>query len=423
MFIKYNAAQYRALDADAFEARRSEVMAELDNPESAVSTADLTAEVDIITAEVERRNAAVTLRNQNLAAVANGAGALITGTPAAAAPQKRSDVLITREEDPYDTEEYHRAFAEHIMFGTPIPAELKPQVRANAFTQTTDATNYIPTTLASTILEKAQGYGDLWPMLSKTNVQGGVEYNIWDFEPKASWITEAKTSDDQKVTEGTKISFSYHQLEVKLAQSFLTSVTTLAQFEAKFPEVAMKAIVKALEQGYINGTGSGQMLGILKDTRINEEQKIALNAADISSWSAWHKKVKAKMKKSYRDGIFIMAQGTFDAYIDGMVDANGQPVGRTNYGINGEETYRFMGKQVMTVEDDIFPDFDTASDTNAFAVFTKPSDYLVNMQTGMRVSKWADEDNNLIKNKVLVTCDGKILRPWGTLILTADKSA
>ncbi|MDQ9778872.1 hypothetical protein RF400_09685, partial [Acinetobacter baumannii] len=91
----------------------------------------------------------------------------------------------------------------------------------------------------------------------------------------------------------------YHQLEVKLAQSFLTSVTTLAQFEAKFPEVAMKAIVKALEQGYINGTGSGQMLGILKDTRIKEEQKIALKAADISSWSAWHQKVKAKMKKSY----------------------------------------------------------------------------------------------------------------------------
>ena len=156
----------------------------------------------------------------------------------------------------------------------------------------------------------------------------------------------------------------------------------------------MKAIVKALEQGYINGTGSGQMLGILKDTRIEEEQKIALKAADISSWSAWHQKVKAKMKKSYRDGIFIMAQGTFDAYIDGMVDANGH----TNYGINGEETYRFMGKEVMTVEDDIFPDFDTASDTNAFAVFTKPSDYLVNMQTGMRVSKWTDEDNNLIKN-------------------------
>ena len=131
MFIKYDAAQYRALDADAFEARRSEVMAELDNPESAVSTADLTAEVDLITAEVERRNAAVTLRNQNLAAVANGAGALITGTPAAAAPQKRSDVLVTREEDPYDTEEYHRAFAEHIMFGTPIPAELKQIGRAH----------------------------------------------------------------------------------------------------------------------------------------------------------------------------------------------------------------------------------------------------------------------------------------------------
>lgn len=422
MFTKFTEAQYRALDGDAFEQRRAAVLSELENPDSEVPTADLTAEVALISAEVERRSAAVALRGQKAAAVANGAGALMASSEPAKQDRKLPDVLVTRDEDPYDTEEYHRAFAEHIMFGTPIPAELKPQKRANQFTATSDATNFIPTTLASTILEKAQGYGDLWPMLTKTNVQGGVEYNIWDFEPKATWITEAKTSDDQKVTQGTKISFSYHQLEVKLAQSLLASVTTLTQFEAKFPEVAMKAIVKALEQGYINGTGSGQMTGILKDSRITSDQKIALKAADISSWEAWHKKVKAKMKKSYRDGIFIMAQGTFDAYIDGMVDANGQPVGRTNYGIDGEESYRFMGKPVKIVEDDIFPDFDTAANTNAFAVFTKPSDYLVNMQTGMRVSKWVDEDANLVKNKVLCTCDGKILRPWGTLILTADKS-
>lgn len=422
-FNTMSAEQYRALDGDAFEKRRAEVLAELENPESGVSTADLTAEVSLISDETERRSAAVSLRGQKAAAVANGAGALLSSSASATQSRKLPDVLITREEDPYDTEEYHRAFAENIMFGTPIPSELKPQTRANAFTATADAADYIPTTLATTILEKSQGYGDLWPMLTKTNVQGGVEYNIWDFEPKATWITEAKTSDDQKVPKGAKVSFSYHQLEVKLAQSLLASVTTLTQFEAKFPEVAMKAIVKALEQGYINGTGSGQMTGILQDPRIAADQKIALTAADISSWDAWHKKVKAKMKKTYRDGIFIMAQGTFDAYIDGMVDANGQPVGRTNYGIDGEEAYRFMGKPVKIVEDDIFPDFDTATNGSAFAVFTKPSDYLVNMQSGMRVSKWVDEDNNLVKNKVLCTCDGKILRPWGTLVLTASKSA
>lgn len=32
------------------------------------------------------------------------------------------------------------------------------------------------------------------------------------------------------------------------------------------------------------------------------------------------KKVFGKMKKSYRNGTFYMAQSTFDGYIDGMVD-------------------------------------------------------------------------------------------------------
>ena len=310
-------------------------------------------------------------------------------------------------------------YAVEQMLLTLFPGQRPAYVRADAYTTTTDAVNYIPTTLMNTIIEKLESYGDIWPLLTKTNVQGGMEYNVWDFMPEAKWITEAQTSDDQKVDDkNPRVSFSYYQLEVKLAQSILASITTLAQFQAKFPQVAMEAVIRKLEDGYIRGTGSGQMTGILNDGRVPTENKIALTAEDISTWEGWHKKVKAKMKKSYRDGVFIMAQGTFDAYIDGMVSSDGQPIARTNYGINGEETYRFMGRQVMIVEDGIFEDFDTASASDAFAVFTKPSDYAVNMQEGMRVSKWTDEDNNLVKNKVLCTCDGKLLRPWGTLILT-----
>ena len=160
------------------------------------------------------------------------------------------------------------------------------------------------------------------------------------------------------------------------------------------------------------------MTGILKDSRIPSENKIPLTAEDISGWEGWHKKVKAKMKVEYRDGIFIMNQATFDAYVDGMVDANGQPVARCNYGLNGEETYRFMGRQVLIVGDSFMKSFDDASNSDAFALFTKPSDYAVNSNMAMRAVRWTDEDNNLYKNKVQTIVDGKILRPWGTLILT-----
>lgn len=420
-FTPMTVEQYRSLDHDQLEQRRDIVAAQLENPEEGVDIDNLRSEAGYIREEFDRRNAAAQLRSANIAAVASGAGNVVASS---ANTSVGSGVAVTRNEDPFDTDEYNRAFADYVTHGTPIannPAmsgHIPEYMRADQFTVMSDVPNFVPTHLMNTIIEKAEGYGDLWPMLTKTNLQGGVVYNVADFNPKASWVTEDKPSEDQKLVDGDQVTFNYYMLEVKLAQSILASVTTLSAFQAKFPEVAMKAMVKALEQGYIRGNGTGQMLGILKDTRIPTENKIALTEDDISTWAGWHEKVKSKMKKSYRDGIFIMGQGTFDAYIDGMVDSSGQPIARTNYGLNGEETYRFMGKQVMTVEDDIFESFADTSASEAFAVFTKPSDYVVNTNMAMRSVRWTDEDKNIIKNKLQMIADGKILRPWGTLILT-----
>lgn len=418
-FTTMGAQEYRALDHEAFEARRRDLIDALNDPDCEVPTDDLLAERDVVEAEVRRRNAATSLSNARLDAVASGAGRVIGRS--AATGERREPAT---SEDPFDTPEYNRAFFDYFTRGARTPGIVAPQsrpsyVRADQFTTVaTDVPNFVPTTMMNDIIEKAELYGELWPLLSKTNVQGGVVYNVADFDAEAKWVTETEPSEDQKLEDGDQLVFSYHMLEVKLAQSILSSVTTLAAFQRKFPEVAYKAIVKKLEQGYIRGTGSGQMLGILNDTRVPAENKIEMSADDMASWAQWHKKVKAAMKRAYRDGVFIMAQGTFDAYIDGMVDSTGQPIARVNYGINGEETYRFMGKRVMTVEDDIFADFDSTEEGEAFAVFTRPADYLVNSNMGMRSVNWVDEDTNVVKHKLQTIVDGKLLRPWGTLVLT-----
>lgn len=414
-----DAVQLRALDADAFEQYRSALVDALNDPECELSTDDLMAECDVVKEELRRRNAAVELRNAKMAAVAGGAGKVVETTKT----EVKHDIHFNDPDDYFDTPEYTRAFYDYVTRGVKTPGIIQPgmkpsYVRADAFTTVaTDVPNFVPTTLMNEIIEKEELYGSLWPMLSKINVQGGVEYNVADFDATASWVTETTPSEDQKLTDGDRISFSYYMLEVKLAQSILASVTTLSAFQSKFSEVAAKAMVKALEQGYVNGTGSGQMTGILVDSRIPAENKITLTADDISGWAPWHAKFKAKLKPPYNDGILMMNQATFDTYIDGMVDTNGQPVARVNYGINGEEEYRFMGKRVMIVPDDILPDFDSATKGKAFAIFTKPSDYLVNSNMGMRSVRWVDEDNNIIKNKMQTIVDGKILRPWGTYIL------
>ena len=188
-------------------------------------------------------------------------------------------------------------------------------------------------------------------------------------------------------------------------------------FQKLFIPLATEAIVKGIEIAAINGEGAdgSKMLGVTKDTRVTNVA--TLTEKEISSWSGWHKNVKKKIKKAYRDGIFILNQSTFDSYIDGMVDSNGQPIARINYGINGEESYRFMGRAVETVESDILPDYDDASDGDVIGIYMKLSDYVFNSNMAMTVVKWTDHDDNKVKNKVMMIVDGKLADANGVILI------
>ena len=129
-----------------------------------------------------------------------------------------------------------------------------------------------------------------------------------------------------------------------------------------------------------------------------------------------------------RRGQFIMNIKTWDKYINGMVDSNGQPVARVNYGLAGanDTSYSLMGYRVKFVEDDILPSYDEASGQTAdtpFMLFMDLSNYIVNQQEGMRTVKWNDEESNLVKYKIQTVVDGKIGDPYGTMIFSAPKTS
>lgn len=316
------------------------------------------------------------------------------------------------ETDPYDTLAYRTAFMNYACRNTPIPAEL----RADETTTVADAGAVIPTTLLREIIRELDTYGNVYALVRKLNVQGGIAIPILSLMPEAKWVGEG-ASESQKVGANDKITFSYFGVECKIAQTLLANVTTLDAFQQLFVPLATEAIVKALEIAIFKGNGTTQPLGITIDTRVPSENVITLTPEEFKSWSGWHIKVKAKMKKAYRNGTFFMNQSTFDGYIDGMVDNNGQPVGRTNYGINGEEAYRFMGKAVETVEDECISAYDDAAEGDVVAVFLKPSNYAVNSNLQMTTVKWTDNDTNEIKNKCILICDGKLVDANGVLII------
>ena len=333
-----------------------------------------------------------------------GAPAQLTGTNAAT-------------EDPFDTEEYKTAFMNFACRREPIPAKL---LNAAATTTTADTGAVIPTTYAKEIIRNLKERGIIFKQLRHLNIQGGVEIPIADLMPVATWVDE-DASEDQKLSATKTVSFKYHGLECKIAQSILVSVVTLEEFQSLFVELATEAVIAAVEKGVFKGTGEGQMLGVCNDERVTNI--VTLSPVEFASWTGWKKEVFAAIPKRYQTGKFYMAQGTFEGYIDGMVDDNGQPVGRTNYGITDGPTYRFGGKDVETTEEDILSAYDTAADGEVVAVFMNMKNYIFNSNMTMTVVQWTDYDTNKKKTKVMLICDGRAGDTNGIILIKKGTAA
>ncbi len=368
---------------------------------------------DVTALETEIRNLKAELaeieQREKRQQIANGlqTGA-ITGTEVPKPGEQREI------EDPYATLEYRKAFKAYSQTGTPIPKEL----RADAFTDTTEAAAVIPTTILNEVIKKMTAYGQVFNRVRKTNIKGGVNVPILSLKPTATWITQAAVSERKKITANTSVSFNYYGLECKVATSLIADVVTLPSFESIIADLIVEAMVKAMEIAVIKGDGAGEPLGITVDTRIPAANIITLAAADFTTWEGWKKKVFAKIPLAYRSGgSFIMAAGTFEGYIDGMVDTVGQPVGRVNFGITEGPKERFGGREVILVEDDVIAPYETAATGDVVAVFCKLSDYCINSNLQMTMFRWLDHDTNQYVDKALLVADGKILDPNGVIIV------
>lgn len=319
--------------------------------------------------------------------------------------------------DRFDSAEYKAAFMNYVCRGERLPEQYRKNQAQT--TGTSDTGAVIPTTTLREIIRNLRERGVIFNSIRHMNIQGGVEIPILDLMPTATWVGEG-ASDEQKLEANTTVSFKYYGLECKIAQSILVSVTTFEEFQGLFVELATEAVITAIEKGIFQGTGVGQMLGVCKDPRVTNV--VELTAAEFASFAAWKKKVFAKIPMKYQTGKFYMSLGTYEGHIDGMVDANGQPIARANYGLENGPRYRFGGKDVQPVESDVLPDFDIAGAGDVVAVFMDLKNYILNSNMTMTVVNWVDHDTNKKKTKVLLICDGKAADTNG-ILLVKKKSA
>lgn len=336
------------------------------------------------------------------------------------------------EVDEHDTTEYRKAFMEAVqrgLKGAALPKVLRAnQAIGGTFEASTDTPLQIPTTMQREIVKKMEERGGIYAKVRKISIQGGIWFRVRDMKVTASWIGEKEVSEAQKVADDTQLMFSYNQLECRIQRTLLSAAVTFEDFQKDFVQAVADAMVDALEQAIVRGTGTAQPLGIVNDKRIPASQIVEMTEADIADWVKWHTMVKAAIPKQYRknNSTYIMNQGTWDINIETLRDSQNHPVSQTGYNpVTGEDQYRLMGKDVETVDDPILPSFADAKAGEVFAIFGDLSNYLLNTQPGMQmtVKTWDDDDNNLRKTRALMACDGKLLDPYGFVLLKKKASA
>lgn len=355
-------------------------------------------------------------RSEKTVAVEQRDGKLTAlGTFKAGAKEER-----TKDEDPFATIEYRKAFMNYAKTGKMSPELRDGQPPADAFSGTGDVSAVIPTTILDEIIDKVKIYGQVFSRVRRLSIKGGVQVPILSLRPVATWIGEDEVSPRQKVQANTSVTFSFYGLECRIATSLLADTVTLDSFENIVSDLGAEAMVIAIDKAVISGLGgeNGQPLGIVNDTRIPSNQKITLDSKEILSWHEWKRKVFAKMPLAYKGGaVFLMASGTFEGYIDGMVDTSGQPVGRVNHGITSGPQERFGGKEVILVEDDIINNWDDAEEGEVVAIYGNLRNYAFNSNLTIRVYHYMDHETNQYVDKLILIADGKILDPNGFIII------
>ena len=360
----------------------------------------------------------------------NGGITAATFTTPAAPTQQRENV------NPLESIEYRQAFKNYIQRGEAIPAKLVNDIttyrnslpenlRAGVPITTNETGPAIPLTIMREVINTVRKrYGNLYAKVRKSSIPGGVEFPIGSLEASFKWITEGTVSPRQKTDALGKVQFSYHVGEIRIAQTFLSQLVTIEAFEAEVIKVIAIAYIKAMDDGIINGTGNGQMLGILNDPRvIATNQVVTMTAAQINNWTACKKQFFAKLPLGYRAGEFIFPVSTVDAYLETMADGNNNPIFRdatglvVNDGDAANPNGRFFGRDIALVEPDIITDFDTANSGDVIGVYWQPEEYDINENFGFTMRRYFDEETNEWVDKALVVVDGKVLNPNGIWIL------
>lgn len=309
-------------------------------------------------------------------------------------------------ENKLDSVEYRNAFIEFAKTG--VMAE---EFRDVAMTANNSAV--IPVTTLNKIVEKLESFGNILPLVTYMNYPAGVAVPTSQLASPAVWTTDADVAKNGIAVDGKvtgSITFGAYPLVKALGLSFMAQVQSLSAFETALANNVSDAMAKAMEKAIVDGTGVGQMKGILAETPAKTVAlSNKLSFADVVN-------IKKSIPSAYRSGaVLVMNESTFYEFY-GMTDANGQPIARVNFGVDKEPEYMLFGQRVVVT--DWMKDYETAKSSDVVAFAVQLDKYVINTAHQIDLVTYID---NATRNKVyqsFAALDGKLVDANGLVFVT-----
>ena len=293
---------------------------------------------------------------------------------------------------------YRSAFMNYVLRNTAIPTELRDA------TKTTNVGAVIPNVLVERIIEKMDHCGMILSRVTRTSFKAGVTIPTSSVKPVATWVAEGQGSTKQSKTVGS-ISFTYHKLRCEIAMTMEVGEMALSVFEAKFVENVAKAMVIAIEKAILKGDGETQPQGIIG-------QEITANRKTISTKVKYSElvEIESNVPVEYEEtAVWVMTKAQFGNFL-AMVDEQGQPIARVNYGISGKPERSLLGREVI-----LHPYGDV---TNGDMLIVDLNDYVLNTIYDMGISKKQDWDTEDLLTKAVMSVDGKLVDNTSVQLIT-----
>lgn len=391
------------MDKKEYETKRNALMTDAKNLLKDQKVDEANAKMDEVK-KLDKEYQDFTVAQANATALA---GAPVVSTaPVSVVPVAASTGSVSGDDEPTNSMAYRKAFMNYVLHGKAIPKDL-----AAGTTSTTEGSAAIPQTIVDRIIEKLLSSGMILPRVTQTAYKGGVSIPVSLVKPTAEWVAEGSDATGKKLDTKTAnmITFSYYKLKVKVAITLEMAEMAISAFEAMIVNNVSEAITIGLETAIISGTGTGQPKGILTETPA-DGQAITTEGAKPAYGDLVAS--EAALPLAYESGaVWCMTKKAFMAFV-GMVDTNGQPIARVNYGINGIPERTLLGRAV------ICNDYMTYTAGSVMGFLFRFADYILNTNMVITIKTYTDEDTDDQITKAVMLVDGKVVDKNSLVTLT-----